>query len=63
MKELNHIPVMYEECINGLDIKPNGIYLDMTVGGFGHGSGICAQLNKKGIYIGLDLDPEAIERG
>lgn len=63
MKEMNHIPVMYEECLSGLNIKPNGIYLDMTVGGFGHGSGICERLGKKGTYIGLDLDPQAIERG
>ena len=58
-----HIPVMYEECLAALDIKPDGIYLDMTLGGFGHGRGICERLNENGIYIGLDLDTAAIERG
>ncbi len=58
-----HIPVMYEECLNALDIKPDGIYLDMTLGGFGHGRGICEKLDENGIYIGLDLDTAAIERG
>ncbi len=57
-----HIPVLYKECIDGLRIKPDGIYLDMTLGGFGHGRGICEQLSSEGIYIGLDKDDEALSR-
>lgn len=53
---------MYEECLEGLDIKEDGIYLDMTVGGFGHGRGICERLSEKGTYIGFDLDSEALGR-
>ena len=63
MQFQGHIPVMFEECMNALDIKPDGIYLDMTLGGFGHGRGICEKLNENGIYIGLDLDEAAIKRG
>ncbi len=63
MQFQGHIPVMYEECLSALDIKPDGIYLDMTLGGFGHGRGICERLNENGIYIGLDLDTDAIKRG
>lgn len=57
-----HHPVLYEESIAGLAVKPNGVYLDMTVGGFGHGRGICERLNAKGIYIGIDMDNAAIDR-
>ncbi|MBO4359368.1 MAG: 16S rRNA (cytosine(1402)-N(4))-methyltransferase RsmH, partial [Eubacteriaceae bacterium] len=57
-----HIPVMYEECLEGLAIKPDGTYLDMTVGGFGHGRGICEKLSEKGTYVGFDLDIEALKR-
>ncbi len=63
MNEIKHIPVLYEECLNGLNIKPNGIYLDMTLGGFGHGAGICSLLDENGTYIGLDLDIDAVNRG
>ncbi|MCL1913922.1 MAG: 16S rRNA (cytosine(1402)-N(4))-methyltransferase RsmH [Eubacteriaceae bacterium] len=58
----NHIPVMYTEVLESLDIKTDGIYLDMTLGGFGHGRGICEMLGKDGLYIGLDLDSSAIIR-
>jgi 16S rRNA (cytosine1402-N4)-methyltransferase len=57
-----HKPVMYDECLELLDIKQNGTYLDLTVGGFGHGSGICERLSEEGTYIGIDMDAEAIER-
>ncbi len=63
MSEIKHIPVLYNECIEGLNIKPEGIYLDMTLGGFGHGAGICKQLGPNGTYIGLDMDTAAISRG
>lgn len=57
-----HIPVMYNECLDGLKIKSDKIYLDMTIGGFGHGLGICKQLSENGMYIGFDLDIEALNR-
>lgn len=59
---MGHIPVMYEECIEGLAIREDGIYMDMTVGGFGHGRGICEKLSGDGLYIGFDLDSEALGR-
>lgn len=53
---------MYEECIEGLAVRKDGIYMDMTVGGFGHGRGICEKLSPSGMYIGFDLDGEALKR-
>ena len=44
--EFSHIPVMLEECIEGLDIRPDGIYVDGTAGGAGHSSAIAARLNE-----------------
>lgn len=58
--EFSHIPVMLEECINGLDIRPNGIYVDGTAGGAGHSSAIAACLNENGRLIALDRDPDAV---
>lgn len=57
-----HIPVLFKETIEFLSVNPEGTYLDMTIGGFGHGRAICEKLNKKGRYIGIDLDDEAIKR-
>jgi len=57
--EFHHIPVLFEECINGLKIKPDGIYVDGTLGGAGHSSAIAAQLNG-GRLIGIDQDENAI---
>lgn len=59
--EFKHIPVMLNECINGLDIKPNGIYFDGTLGGAGHSSEILKRLSKDGLLIGVDKDEEAIK--
>lgn len=58
--EFNHTSVMLNECIDGLDIKPDGIYIDGTVGGAGHAVEIAKRL-KTGRLIGIDRDPEAIE--
>ncbi len=58
--EFSHIPVMLEECMDGLDIHPDGIYVDGTAGGAGHSSAIAARLNKKGRLIALDRDPDAV---
>ncbi|MBR4395565.1 MAG: 16S rRNA (cytosine(1402)-N(4))-methyltransferase RsmH [Eubacteriaceae bacterium] len=57
-----HIPVLLKEAVDILDIKPSGTYLDMTLGGFGHGRAICERLDEDGRYIGLDLDDDAIKR-
>ncbi|MEX0883662.1 MAG: 16S rRNA (cytosine(1402)-N(4))-methyltransferase RsmH [Cyclobacteriaceae bacterium] len=53
-----HIPVMLEKCISGLDIQPNGIYVDLTFGGGGHSKEILKQLDKGHLY-GFDQDPDA----
>ncbi len=58
--EFNHISVMLEECIEGLAIKPDGIYLDGTAGGAGHSSEIAKRLTT-GRLIALDQDPDAIQ--
>lgn len=59
--EFRHIPVLLNECIEGLNIDPDGIYVDCTVGGAGHSSAIAAKLSDKGRLIGLDRDPDAVE--
>ena len=56
----HHIPVMPDETINALAIKPNGIYVDATVGGGGHASLIAQQL-KSGLLIGIDRDMDALQ--
>ncbi|MDO4554316.1 MAG: 16S rRNA (cytosine(1402)-N(4))-methyltransferase RsmH [Lachnospiraceae bacterium] len=61
--EFKHISVLYEETIEGLHIRPDGIYVDGTMGGAGHGRGICERLSKKGRYIGIDQDEAAIAVG
>lgn len=58
--EFVHKPVLLEEVIDGLAIKPDGIYADGTLGGAGHGSRICEKLNAQGRYIGLDQDADAV---
>lgn len=61
MSEVSHIPVLLNETIEGLNIKPNGIYVDLTLGRAGHSSEILKRLNKEGLLIGVDQDIEAIE--
>jgi len=61
MSEISHIPVLLNETIEGLNIKPNGIYVDLTLGRAGHSSEILKRLNKEGLLIGVDQDKEAIE--
>lgn len=51
---------MLDECINGLDIKPNGIYIDGTCGGAGHSKEIAKRLTESGMLIGIDRDPDAV---
>lgn len=60
--EFKHIPVLLEECLEGLDIKPCGIYVDGTAGGAGHSSEIAKRLDpEKGRLIAFDRDPEAVK--
>lgn len=55
-----HIPVMLEECIEALNIKPDGTYIDVTYGGGGHSKAILAKLGKKGRLVAFDQDADAI---
>ena len=59
MEEFNHTPVLLNECLEALNIKPNGIYVDGTFGGGGHSSNILEKL-KNGRLIGIDKDEVAI---
>ncbi|MEI3402033.1 MAG: 16S rRNA (cytosine(1402)-N(4))-methyltransferase RsmH [Clostridia bacterium] len=58
--EFKHKPVLLDETINGLNIKPNGIYVDGTLGGAGHSNHILKRLSSKGLLIGIDRDEEAL---
>lgn len=58
--EFSHVSVMLEESINGLNIKPDGIYVDGTAGGAGHSCEIAKHLNENGLLIALDRDPDAV---
>lgn len=58
--EFVHKPVLLNECIENLNIKPDGIYLDGTLGGAGHSLEIAKLLNEKGTLIGIDRDVTAI---
>ena len=55
-----HLPVMLDECLNGLNIKPDGIYLDLTYGGGGHSKEIVKRLSSKGHLYGFDQDMDAM---
>ena len=61
--EFKHISVLLDETIEGLDIKPDGIYVDGTMGGAGHGYEVCKRLGPDGRYIGIDRDEAAIAAG
>ena len=58
--EFKHTPVLLKECIDGLDIKENGIYVDGTIGGAGHSMEIAKMLSAQGKLIGIDRDEEAL---
>jgi len=60
MSEFYHVSVLLEECIDGLNIKPDGIYVDGTLGGAGHSSQIVKRLTT-GRLIGIDRDPVALK--
>lgn len=58
--DFKHTSVLLDECIEGLNIKSNGIYVDGTLGGAGHSFEICKRLSDKGLLIGIDQDEVAI---
>lgn len=58
--EFKHKSVLLEETIEGLNIKPDGIYVDGTLGGAGHAREVCKKLSAKGRFIGIDQDQDAI---
>ena len=59
--EFKHISVLLDECLEGLNIKENGIYVDCTLGGAGHSSQILKRLSKEGTLIGIDQDKDALK--
>ena len=56
-----HIPALLQETVDGLNIKPDGVYVDATFGGGGHSKEILAQLGEKGRLFGFDQDAEAYD--
>ena len=60
MSDFHHVSVLLQECLDGLDIKPDGIYVDGTLGGAGHSSQIAKRLTT-GRLIGIDRDPVALK--
>ena len=60
MSDFYHISVLLQECIDGLNIKPDGIYVDGTLGGAGHSGQIVRRLDS-GLLVGIDRDPVALK--
>ena len=58
--DFKHIPVLLDECIEGLSIKSDGIYVDCTLGSGGHSREICEKLTEDGTLVGIDQDEDAI---
>ena len=59
--EFKHVSVLLNECLDNLDIKEDGIYVDCTLGGAGHSSHILKRLSDKGMLIGIDQDTDALK--
>ncbi len=59
--EFKHVSVLLDECIENLNIRPDGIYVDGTIGGAGHASEICRRLSRDGLLIGIDRDRDALK--
>ena len=59
--EYSHVPVLFEECMENLNIRPDGIYVDGTLGGGGHAYGIGQRLSERGLLIGIDRDQDALD--
>ena len=62
MENNYHIPVMLQECLEGLEIKPDGIYADVTFGGGGHSKAILQRLGPKGRLFAFDQDSDAAQK-
>ncbi len=60
MSEFYHLPVLFDEVMTNLNIKPDGVYIDATAGGAGHSLGIAKRL-ESGMLIALDRDPDAVK--
>ncbi|MBE6021362.1 MAG: 16S rRNA (cytosine(1402)-N(4))-methyltransferase RsmH [Firmicutes bacterium] len=58
--EFKHTSVLLYETVDGLNVKPDGIYVDGTLGGGGHASELCRRLSNKGTLIGIDRDKDAL---
>lgn len=61
--EFKHVSVLKNECIEGLQIKSSGTYVDGTFGGGGHAMEIISRLNGNGRFVGIDQDQDAVENG
>lgn len=59
--EFVHKPIMLDECMEFLNIRPDGVYVDCTLGGAGHSSEILKRLGENGLLIGIDQDENAIK--
>ena len=57
----NHTSVLLKETVDGLNVRPDGTYVDATLGGGGHAYEVCSRLSDKGRFIGIDQDADAIE--
>ncbi|MEE3393530.1 MAG: 16S rRNA (cytosine(1402)-N(4))-methyltransferase RsmH [Lachnospiraceae bacterium] len=58
--EFSHVSVLYDEVMEYMNVRPGGIYVDGTLGGAGHASGICERMHGKGTFVGIDQDADAI---
>ena len=61
MTEFNHVPVLFRETVDSLNVTPGGVYVDCTAGGGGHAGAILEALGDTGLLIAVDRDPDAIE--
>jgi 16S rRNA (cytosine1402-N4)-methyltransferase len=60
-QKVRHVPVLFHEVMDFIRVRPNGTYVDCTLGLAGHAEGIVRQLGSAGHFIGFDRDPEALE--
>ena len=60
-KVVYHVPALLQPCMDALDIKPDGVYVDVTFGGGGHSREIMRRLGKKGRLLGFDQDEDALQ--
>lgn len=59
--EFKHVSVLLNECLDALNIKDDGVYVDCTLGGAGHSSHILQRLSKEGLLVGIDQDTDALK--